>query len=181
MDDLVRAGKVLYWGTSEWPAATLQEALDVAGRTLYRPQVEQSFYNLLSRGRVEHDIAGLVDRDGLGVVVWGPLAFGVLTGKYDDGLPVGSRLARMPALRDAWYREDYVDRVRQLRPIADRLGVTRAQLALAWLLERPHVSSVITGAASVEQVESNLRAADLTLPDEVRHAIDAMFPLGVAA
>jgi len=81
---------------------------------------------------------------------------------------------------DAWYRKDHVDRVRQLRPIADRLGVTRAQLALAWLLERPHVSSVITGAVSVEQVESNLRAADLTLTVDVRHAIEAIFPLEVA-
>ena len=181
MDDLVRTGKVLYWGTSEWPAATLQEALDAAGGTLYRPQVEQSLYNLLWRGRVERDIAGLVDRNGLGVVVWGPLAFGLLSGKYDDGLPEGSRLARMPALRDTWYREGHVDRVRQLRPIADRLGVTRAQLALAWLLERQYVSSVITGAASVEQVESNLLAVDLTLPDDVRYAIDAIFPLEVAA
>jgi aryl-alcohol dehydrogenase-like predicted oxidoreductase len=89
MDDLVRAGKVLDWGTSEWPAATLQEALELAGRTLYRPQVEQSLYNPLSRRRVEQDIAGLVDRHGLGVVVWGPLAFGLLTGKYDDALPDG--------------------------------------------------------------------------------------------
>jgi Aldo/keto reductase family/NMT1/THI5 like len=82
--------------------------------------------------------------------------------------------------KDAWHCKDHVDRVRQLRPIADRLGVTRAQLALAWLLERPHLSSVITGAVSVEQVESNLRAADLTLPADVRHAIEAIFPLEVA-
>ena len=181
MDDLVRAGKVLYWGTSEWPAATLQEALDVAGRTLYRPQVEQSLYNPLSRRRVEQDLAGLVDRHGLGVVVWGPLAFGLLTGKYDDGLPEGSRLARMPALRDAWYRKDHLDRVRLLRPIAEGLGVTRAQLVLAWLLERPHVSSVITGAATVEQVESNLRAVDLALPRHVRDAIETIFPVEVTA
>jgi aryl-alcohol dehydrogenase-like predicted oxidoreductase len=168
MDDLVRAGKVLYWGTSEWPAAMLQEALELAGRTLYRPQVEQ-------------DIAGLVDRHGLGVVVWGPLAFGLLTGKYDDGLPDGSRLARIPALRDAWYRKEHVDRVRLLRPIAEGLGVTRAQLVLAWLLERPHVSSVITGAATVEQVESNLRAVDLALPGHVRDAIETIFPVEVTA
>ncbi len=87
----------------------------------------------------------------------------------------------MPALRDSWYRTEHVDRVRRLRPIAEGLGVTRAQLALAWLLQRPHVSSVITGAASVEQVEAILRAIDLGLPDEARHAIEAIFPLEVAA
>jgi voltage-dependent potassium channel beta subunit len=181
MDDLVRAGKVLYWGTSEWPAGRIDQALDVAGRALYRPQVEQSLYNLLSRRRVEREIAGLVERQGLGVVVWGPLAFGLLTGKYDEGLPEGSRLARMPALREAWYREAWVDRVRRLRPIADGLGVTRAQLALAWLLARPHVSSVITGAVTVEQLVSNLHAAEVTLPAEARQAIEAIFPLEVSA
>jgi aryl-alcohol dehydrogenase-like predicted oxidoreductase len=117
---------------------------------------------------------------GLGVVVWGPLAFGLLTGKYDDGLPDGSRLARMAALRDAWYRKEHVDRVRQLGPIAGRLGVARAQLALAWLLERPHVSSVITGAVTVEQLRSNLGALDLALDDDARQAIDAVFPLEIA-
>ena len=181
MDDLVRAGKVLYWGTSEWPPAKIEEALDIAGRALYRPQVEQSLCNLLARTRVERDLASLLQQRGLGVVVWGPLAFGLLTGKYDDGLPEGTRLARVAALREAWYRKDYVDRVRRLRPFAERLGVTRAQLALAWLLDRPHVSSVITGAVSVEQLESNLGAVDLVLSGEIRDAIDAIFPLEISA
>lgn len=181
MDDLVHAGKILYWGTSEWPPAKIEEAFDIAGRALYRPQVEQSLCNLLARGRVERDLADLVRRHGLGVVVWGPLAFGLLTGKYDDGLPEGSRLARVPALREAWYRKDYVERVQRLRPLAEGLGVTRAQLALAWLLERPYVSSVITGAVSVEQLKSNLDAVDLVLPDGMRDAIDAIFPLEVSA
>ena len=177
----MHAGKILYWGTSEWPPAKIEEALDLCDRALYRPMVEQSLCNLLARGRVERDLADLARRHGLGVVVWGPLAFGLLTGKYDDGLPDGSRLARVPALREAWYRPDHVEQVRRLRPLAERLGVTRAQLALAWVLERPTVSSVITGAVSVEQLKSNLDAVDLVLSGEVRDAIDVLFPLEASA
>lgn len=175
MDDLVHAGKVLYWGTSEWPAEKIEEALHVAGQSLYRPQVEQSLYNLLARERVEAQIADLI-RQGLGLVVWGPLAFGLLTGKYDGGLPADSRLARMSALRESWYREAWVESVRRLKPLADGLGVSRAELALAWLLHQPGVNSVITGAVQVSQLEANLKAVDLALPAEVLAAIDGTFP-----
>jgi voltage-dependent potassium channel beta subunit len=176
MDDLIHAGKVLYWGTSEWPVAKIEEALAIAGTSFYPPQVEQSQYNLLSRGRVECELADLVLERGMGLTIWGPLASGLLTGKYDDGMPEGSRLSRLETQREEWYRDELLERVRRLKRIADDLGVTRAELALAWLLGRPGVSSVITGAVTVAQLETNLRAIDLSMSDTVLAAVDAIFP-----
>ncbi len=176
MDDLIHAGKILYWGTSEWPVAKIEEALAIAGSSLYPPQVEQSQYNLLSRERVEAELAGLVLKRGMGLTIWGPLASGLLTGKYDDGMPEGSRLGRLEAQREQWYRAELLERVRRLKRMADDLGVTRAELALAWLLGRPGVSSVITGAVTVAQLETNLRAIDVGTTDTVLAAIDAIFP-----
>lgn len=176
MDDLIRAGKVLYWGTSEWPVEKIAEARRVAGQAMYRPQVEQSLYNLLSRERAECDLADLVAQDGLGLVTYGPLASGLLTGKYDSGVPAGSRLDRLPSQRDRWYCEELVDRVRQLKSVADELGVTRGQVALAWLLAQPRISSVITGAATAEQLAANFAAIDLVLPNDALAAIDKIFP-----
>jgi voltage-dependent potassium channel beta subunit len=176
MDDLVRAGKVLYWGTSEWPADKIQQAIDIAGNSLYAPQVEQPLYNLLSRNRVENDLSDLIDSHGLGITVFGPLASGLLTGKYDDGIPQGSRLSRMEAQRDQWYREDMIERVRRFKAIADDLGATRSQVALKWLLNRSEVSSVITGATSLEQLEANMKAAEVEFSEETLAAIDTLFP-----
>ena len=175
MDDLVRAGKILYWGTSEWPAARIEEALDCAGRSLYRPQVEQSHYNLLERSRVERELASLLDEGRLALTVYAPLASGLLSGKYDDGLPAGSRLQRLDAQRQQWYTQDRVGRVRELRRIADGLGATRSQVALAWLLTRKRVTSVITGATSLAQLQENLDAADLALDDAALAAVEAVF------
>ncbi len=176
MDDLIRAGKVLYWGTSEWPVGKIEEARAVAGRTLYRPQAEQSLYNLLSRERAECGLADLVAKDGLGLVTYGPLASGLLTGKYDAGIPRGSRLCRLPSQRDQWYREELIDRVRRFKDIAEGLGATRGQVALAWLLAQAPITSVITGAATTEQLAANFAALDLVLPDDVFGAIDRIFP-----
>lgn len=176
MDDLVRAGKVLYWGTSEWPAAKIEDAIACAGNTLYRPQVEQLQYNLLTRARWEREIAPLAARHGMGLTIYGPLASGLLTGKYDAGIPETSRLARLGPQRELWYREEHLDRVRKFKQVADDQGATRGQVALAWLLGRPGVSSVITGATNLEQLQGNLKALDLTLSEQALKAIDATFP-----
>ncbi|MBM3564492.1 MAG: aldo/keto reductase [Alphaproteobacteria bacterium] len=180
MDDLIRAGKVLYWGTSEWPVAKIDETMTVAGDTRYRPLVEQVQYNLLNRERVEADVAGAADRHGLGLVIWGPLASGLLTGKYDAGVPAESRLGRMEALGAQWLRPDYLEQVRRFKKIADGLGVSRAEIALSWLLGQPGVSSVVTGATTVAQVENNLKAIELELPADVLAELDTIFPPAAA-
>lgn len=175
MDDLIHQGKILYWGTSEWTSAQIQEALDVADKYgLYRPQVEQPQYSMLVRKRVEDDVLPLTTQHGIGIVVWSPLASGLLTGKYDDALPEDSRLAHIDWLRESIYKEDVVKAVHQLKPVADDLGVTRAQLAIAWTLRQPGVSSAITGATKVEQLDETLKAVELTLSDDVVARADAV-------
>jgi len=179
MDDLVHAGKILYWGTSEWPIQKIEEVQRIADKcNLYRPSVEEPIYNLLSREHVEREIVPLASRTGLGLVVYGPLASGLLTGKYDDGLPEGSRLARLGFLKEAWYRREWVERVRQLKSIADSLGTSRNILALAWILRQPRISSVITGATTPSQLEDNLKAIDLSLSEDVATKIEGIFPRG---
>ena len=165
MDALVRQGKVMYWGTSEWPAALVREAHAVArAHHLQPPTMEQPQYNLLHRRRVEHEYAPLYAELGLGTTVWSPLASGLLTGKYDDGVPEGSRAAR-----EAWLRErlaggegdDRLVRARRFTALADELGVRPAALAIAWCLRNPHVSTVILGASRVSQLLDNLDALEL--------------------
>jgi aryl-alcohol dehydrogenase-like predicted oxidoreductase len=175
MDDLVRAGKILYWGTSEWPLAKLDEARRIAGTTSHRPQAEQPQYNLLYR-RIEEDLTAYAVEHGVGLTVYGPLASGLLTGKYDDGIPEGSRLARLASQREQWYRAELVERVRRFRKVADGLGAPRAAVAIAWLLTRPGVCTVITGAITPDQVRSNLQALTLQLSPAVFAAIDEVFP-----
>ncbi len=174
MDDLVHQGKVLYWGTSEWSGAQIAEAVGIAREhNLYAPQVEQPQYNLLVRERVEKEILPVVQPNGIGLTTFSPLATGILSGKYDDALPEGSRLARERGLRERWYRDDVLTKVRNLAPIAEELHATRSQLALAWLLHKPGVSSVITGATSREQVKNNVQAADIDLSPELTARIEA--------
>lgn len=175
MDDLVHQGKILYWGTSEWTGAQIREALDICERyNLYRPQVEQPQYNLIIREKVEQDVLPVASANGMGLVVWSPLASGVLTGKYDDGIPEDSRLAKLEWLRSQFLKEgnDAISRVKALKAVADKLGVTRAELALAWTLRKPEVSSAITGATKVSQLESNLKALKIRLDDAVLAEID---------
>jgi len=161
MDILIRQGKVFYWGTSEWSAAEIALADGIAQRDgLARPCMEQPQYSMLVRERFEKEYAPLYRDLGLGTTVWSPLGSGVLTGKYDQGIPKGSRLD-LPDY--AWLRKqvatpERLDTVKKLAPVAQDLGCTRAQLALAWCLKNPHVSTVITGASQVSQVTENLGA-----------------------
>lgn len=166
MDNLVRQGKVLYWGTSEWPAEAIVEAHRVAKENhLYAPTMEQPQYNLLHRERVEQEYAPLYDAYGMGTTIWSPLASGLLSGKYNEGVPAESRLAQpgYEWLREAVLENDgaRIEKVRRLAPIAAELGVSMAQLAIAWCLANPHVSTVMLGASRLEQLEQNLGALAL--------------------
>jgi voltage-dependent potassium channel beta subunit len=164
--DIVRSGKALYWGTSEWSAAQIAEAHTYAkANGLVAPVTEQPQYSMLHRERVEEQILPVTHPKGIGLVVWSPLAMGMLTGKYDDGIPEGSRFANLEHFKDNFFTEANVRRVKALKTIADELGITRAQLALAWVLRQPGVSSVITGATKVSQIEDNMLAADVELTD----------------
>lgn len=167
MDALIRQGKVLYWGTSEWPATLLREAAQIA-RThhLHGPTMEQPEYNLLRRDRVELEYAPLYAELGLGTTVWSPLASGLLTGKYGDGVPAGSRLAQ-PEL--AWLERSVLGegssdrraRAGRFAALAAELGVAPAPLAIAWCLTNPHVSTVLLGASRTAQLIENLQALEL--------------------
>ncbi len=179
MDDLIHQGKILYWGTSEWSGEQIAAASDLCEKHgFYPPQVEQPQYSLLYRERVEQEILPVTEPRGIGLVVWSPLAQGVLTGKYDEGAPADSRFGKPPTT--PWGEEERkqmlsaanLSRVRALKAVADDLGVTRSQLALAWVLRQPGVSSVITGATSPSQVADNVKAADLTLNPDVLARID---------
>jgi voltage-dependent potassium channel beta subunit len=175
MDDLIRQGKVLYWGTSEWEPAQIIEACDACERHgLYPPQVEQPQYSMLRRERLEQHILPVAAPRGIGLVVWSPLAMGMLTGKYDAGVPDDTRFAREPWSREAYLSDANAERVRQLKPIADDMGVTRAQLALAWCLRQPGVTSVITGATRMAQLVENVGALDVALDDAALARIDAV-------
>ncbi|MEJ7582846.1 MAG: aldo/keto reductase [Acidimicrobiales bacterium] len=164
MSDMVSAGKALYWGTSEWSADEIRAAWDIADRLhLHKPVMEQPQYNLFERQRVQKEYARLYDDIGLGLTTWSPLASGLLSGKYIDGIPEGSRAA-LPGyewLRDTLTDPDSNAKVKQLAVIADRLDCTLSQLAIAWCAANPHVSTVITGASRVEQVHENLGAMDV--------------------
>ncbi|MBP1720181.1 MAG: aldo/keto reductase, partial [Deltaproteobacteria bacterium] len=176
MDDLIHAGKILYWGTSEWPLEKIEEAVGLAEKyNLYKPLVEQSQYSLLCRERVEKEILPSLSQYGMGLVVFSPLASGLLTGKYDGGIPGKSRLERLGFVRETWYREEHVSRVRRLKPVAEELGFQRNELALAWILHHPGISSVITGATQRGQLEDNLKALDVALSRESMERINEIF------
>jgi voltage-dependent potassium channel beta subunit len=168
MNFLIDQGKAFYWGTSEWSAEQIMAAVAVARRErLIPPQMEQPQYNMLHRDRVEREYARLYDEIGLGTTIWSPLASGLLTGKYDDGIaPDDSRAnARgMEWLRDRLLGEEavgHLDAVKALAGVAEDLGCTRAQLAIAWCLKNSNVSTVITGASRPEQVTENMKALEV--------------------
>jgi len=178
MSDMVSQGKALYWGTSEWTADEIRHAIDVAERHhLHKPVTEQSQYNLLERTKVEDEYARLHAETGYGNTTWSPLASGLLTGKYRDGIPEDSRgaLAGYEWLTDQLTDEEAIARIEQLRPIADRLDCSMAQLAIAWCAKHPMVSSVITGASRPEQVVENMKAVDVIpqITTAVREEIEA--------
>lgn len=173
MDDVIRQGKALYWGTSEWPAEKI-EAVHALCREhgLYAPQVEQPQYSMVRRQNVEEEVRPVTAPRGMGLVVWSPLAMGMLTGKYDEGVPEDSRFGREPWAKERFMTEETAERVRRLQPVAEDLGISRAQLALAWVLRHDSVSCAIIGATRPEQVVENTAAAAVTLPDEVVAEID---------
>jgi voltage-dependent potassium channel beta subunit len=177
MSDMITQGKALYWGTSEWSADEIRAAWNIAERHhLHKPVVEQPQYHLFHRRRVEQEYARLYEDIGLGLTTWSPLASGLLTGKYRNGVPAGSRgaMENMAFLRDNLTDAAKNAAVAKLEPIAQELGGTVAQLAIAWCTKNPHVSSVITGASKLSQLQSNLGAAALAekLTPEVLARID---------
>ncbi len=184
MHDIIRAGKSHYWGTSEWSAAAIVAAWQIAERAhLAKPVMEQPQYNLFHRERVEVEYAPLYEELGLGLTTWSPLASGLLTGKYNAGIPTGSR-ATVKGYE--WLAERIVDaekiaKVRQLVPIAKELGCTPGQLSLAWCVKNPRVSSVITGASRPEQVVENMKALEVVpkLTPNVMSRIETLF--GISA
>jgi voltage-dependent potassium channel beta subunit len=182
MNHVLNQGKALYWGTSEWSAEDVREAAAIAASEhLIGPLMEQPQYHMFHRDRVEREYAPLYDELGLGLTIWSPLASGLLTGKYDGGLIPGTR-ASLPGME--WLREELVgeaakpkiDVVKKLKPIAERLGCTRAQLAIAWCLKNPNVSSAITGATRGEQMKENLGALQVLprMTDGVMREIESL-------
>jgi len=179
MSDIIRQGKALYWGTSEWSAADIRAAWDIADRHhLHKPVVEQPQYHLFHRQRVEQEYARLYEDIGLGLTTWSPLASGLLTGKYRDGIPAGSRAAleSMGWLRDKVQDQARNEAVVKLGGIAEELGCNTSQLAIAWANRNPRVSSVILGASRMEQLQNNLGALAVTprLTPDVVERIDAI-------
>ncbi|HOP07910.1 MAG TPA: aldo/keto reductase family protein [candidate division Zixibacteria bacterium] len=171
IDDLIRQGKILYWGTSVWSSAQIERAVGLADRFgAYRPIVEQPRYNVIDR-HIEEDVLGTCEHYGLGLTVWSPLAQGLLTGKYRNGAPEGSRGAT-----SEWLKEDLkpenIERVNRLEAVARDLGVSLSQLALAWVLRLDQVSCAITGATKVEHVLDNVKASEIELTAETIKAID---------
>ncbi|MCD4738150.1 MAG: aldo/keto reductase family protein [Anaerolineae bacterium] len=171
MDDLVHQGKILYWGTSTWSAAQLEAVVGSARLVnAYRPQVEQPRYNMLDR-HIEPAIMPTAVQQGMGLVVFSPLAQGLLTGKYNDDIPEDSRAAKSSWL-DRDLTEENITKVRRLTALAAELDITVAQLALAWVLRRPEISAAITGASKVRHVLSNIKAAEVELSPGVLAKIE---------
>lgn len=173
MDLIIRHGKAFYWGTSEWSAAEIMKADSIARQYhLTPPSMEQPQYNMLVRERFEKEYAPLYKELGYGTTIWSPLASGILTGKYNDGIPNDSRMALKGY---GWLRkeltEEKVKTVRSLKTVADDLGCTMAQMAIAWCLKNPHVSTVITGASRVEQVHQNMKALEI-VPSLTKDIVD---------
>jgi voltage-dependent potassium channel beta subunit len=179
MNDLIHQGKIMYWGTSEWDASQVVQAIGIAHQYgLIGPTMEQPQYNLFHRARVELELWPICKEYGLGLTTWSPLYFGILSGKYNEDIPEGSR-ASMPDM--AWIRDritpERISMVRQLTDLAQEMGLTTSQLAIAWVLRRKEVSSVITGATRAEQLDENLIAAEAVdkLGNDLLERIDQIF------
>ncbi len=177
MNTLIQQGKILYWGTSEWSAQEILQAhIEAARYQLIGPVMEQPQYNLLERKKMEDDYLHIFKYEGLGTTIWSPLASGILSGKYLDKFPEGTRLGieGMEWLKDRNLTESRLEKVRALKKIADGLGISMPKLAIAWCLKNPHVSTVILGASKVEQLEETLTAGDCVqlLTADVMEAIE---------
>lgn len=164
MNTLIQQGKILYWGTSEWSGVDIMEAHRVAQQyKLIGPTMEQSQYNLFEREKIEKDYLGIYETVGLGTTIWSPLASGLLTGKYNNGIPEDSRLAlkEMSWLKDRVLADDKIDKVKQLTEVSKELNVSMATLAIAWCIKNPHVTTAILGATKKEQLMDNLKALEV--------------------
>ena len=180
MHNIIEWGKALYWGTSEWDAAEIVEAIETAERHhLHKPVTEQPVYNLFNRHRFSPEYERVYKEYGYGTTTWSPLDSGLLTGKYNRGIPEGSRgaLEGYDWLHGRLTDEEKLSRVRELEPIAQDLDCSLSQLAIAWCLKNPYVSTVITGASRVEQVHENMKAGEVAsrLTPEVMERIDRVF------
>ena len=179
MDLVIRQGKAFYWGTSEWSAADIMRADALARQNcLTPPSMEQPQYNMFHREKVEVEYAPLYRDLGYGTTIWSPLASGLLTGKYNTGVPAGSRatLKGMEWLQKEVFTPERIEMVKRLEPVASELGCTMAQLGLAWCLKNPNVSAVITGASRAEQVQENMKALEVAprLTTEVMERIEGI-------
>lgn len=182
MHNIIEWGKAMYWGTSEWAASEIVAAIEIAERHhLHKPVMEQPVYNLFDRHRFTEDYVRMYKEFGYGSTTWSPLASGLLTGKYNNGIPKDSRgaLEGYEWLHDRLTDQEKIARVRALEPIAKELGCTLPQLSIAWCLKNPYVSTVITGASRVEQVHENMRAAEVAprITPEIMERIDAIFEI----
>lgn len=178
MSDLIQQGKIHYWGTSEWRASQIARAHALARQWgLYPPMVEQPQYNMFARHKVEEELVPAAEDLGFGMVTWSPLRFGVLSGKYNQGLPEEeTRLTRDEEWKERELTEERLDKVRRLTEIAEEQGVTMAQLAIGWLLRLPQVTAVITGATKASHLRDNLKAPEVLdrLSDDVNERIQAI-------
>lgn len=180
MHNIIEWGKAMYWGTSEWAASEIIEAIQIAERHhLHKPVVEQPQYNLFERGRLEGDYVRFYKEYGYGTTIWSPLASGLLSGKYNKGIPQDSRgaLKGYEWLHSSLTNQEKLAKVAALEPIAKEFGGTVAQLAIAWCLKNPFVSTVITGASRVEQVHENMKSAEVAakITPEIMEKIDTIF------
>ena len=179
MHNLIQQGKILYWGTSQWSGAEIMEAHRVADRNhLIAPTVEQPQYNMFERFKMEQDYIPVFKNAGMGTTIWSPLAAGFLTGKYNNGIPEGSRLAieGFDWLKDRWIQDAKLDKVKKLAVLANEMGVSLAALSIAWTIKNPNVTTAILGATKKEQLTENLKALDVLplLTEEVMIQIEAI-------
>jgi voltage-dependent potassium channel beta subunit len=177
MNNLIQQGKILYWGTSEWSGVEIMEAHRVAQQyKLIGPQVEQPQYNLFERNKIENEFLEIYKNVGLGTTIWSPLAAGLLSGKYNEGIPEDSRLGMegFEWLRDKWVLQEKLEKVKQLAVLAKALGVSLASLSIAWVIKNPHVTTAILGATKKEQLTDNLKALEVLplLTDEIVKAME---------
>ena len=183
MHNIIERGKALYWGTSEWEPQDIISALEIADQHhLHKPIVEQPVFNLFERHRLSEAYQRVYEEHRLGTTTWSPLASGLLTGKYQSGIPAGSRgsLAQLAFLKDQLTDKERLAKVAALTPLAKDMGASLAQFSLAWCLQHPYVSTVITGASRVEQVHENMKALDFTdrFTPELMQEIDRIFGVG---
>ena len=179
MNHLIQQGKVLYWGNSEWSGVEIMEAHKVAQQYgLIGPNMEQPQYNIFEREKIEKEFLQIYKTVGLGTTIWSPLASGLLTGKYNDGIPKGSRFALegFDWLKDRWVMDDKVKRVKKLSELAAKMGVSTASLSIAWCIKNPNVSTAILGATKKTQLIENLRSLDVLpmLTQDIMDKIDGI-------